>query len=406
MSGAGDRARTNRASGDARCVQALPARPALRAPRGAIDGRKDWSSLAAPSLLLACGAMNLRAALHALPCSLLSLLGLVLACKPAERLDGGQDSGRDATVDASAEASADATFDVDEGAVNGRDITRLLRTCALSIACDDTPPAAPLSACVGALRAFADPAFSMLNPAYEAIVRRYLACADRAIACEAFWQCATMGHGADWCRDHPGDACDGTLLVRCAVRGTPTWANVVEDCALIGQRCANEGAGAVCTTGRTCADNADRCEGTRLVRCRVDRLETFGDCANWPGGGICLPDTGDGGALSARCGPGPAGRRACSESGAWCDGDRLTSCVERGFPVLETDCAAQQARCVPDLVGARCVPLASECQPEEADRCEGDALATCLDGRWRSVPCETVFKSRCALVGARARCVD
>jgi hypothetical protein len=327
-----------------------------------------------------------------------ALAGALCAGCPAPATPDGGDAATDATV--SPDASAD-------GGVDPRDIARLTRACATLLSCSEEPSNSRVGSCVDVLRLLADTSLSFVNPQVVSGYLRLVSCADTATDCRSFRRCVALDHGAAWCSAHAGHRCDGTTVVDCATSGTPTWATAAFDCATVGQQCRETANDALCTTGVACTANEERCDGDRLLRCRTGSFQSSTECGQWPGGGACLSVSVDGGVTTARCAPGPAGRPLCTGASPYCVGDRLRGCLEVGLPEIEFDCAASGARCErPDGGTARCAPAVSECGAGVPDRCEGATLMTCVDGRWRAIPCASVWRSRCAVVGTTARCTD
>jgi hypothetical protein len=109
----------------------------------------------------------------------------------------------------------------------------IARTCLLAVGCA-AAPVGNLGACVTSLtrRALAP------NGTGEDLWDRLLECsthAATAATCDAFADCATLGHRATYCAAHPGESCDGNVAVHCGPDGAPA---TVEDCATIpGARC-------------------------------------------------------------------------------------------------------------------------------------------------------------------------
>jgi hypothetical protein len=394
--------------GGAGCAGVRAERIELASARGPLSRRLRASLVRdrAVSLLLCASLMNpARDASRGIFVTA-ALTGALCSGCPAPATPDGGDASTDATMssDARTDASADASAD---GGNDLRDVARLTQACAALLACSEEPSTSRVGSCVEVLRLFADESLTFANPKAVSMYLRYVSCADTAIDCRSFQRCVSLDHGAAWCSAHTGHRCDGTTAVDCATSGAPTWATSAFDCATIGQQCRETTNDAICTTGVACSANEERCDGARLLRCRTGSFQSSIDCSQWPGGGTCLTVAGDGGVSTARCVAGPLGRPNCTSGISYCARDRLRGCIEVGLPEIEVDCAASGGRCErPDGGNARCAPVVSECGAGVPDRCEGGTLMTCVDGLWRAIPCESVWRSRCAVVGTTARCTD
>jgi hypothetical protein len=313
-------------------------------------------------------------------------------------------------ADASEAAVIDASFEEHSDGATAVGVDALVRACAVLVSCPDAPDGATsIADCVQTLRYYADPALDAINPAVRLDLDRRVQCALAASDCRGFSQCSTLGHGPLFCAQHSGTICDGDVLVSCATPATATWATGALDCAALGQVCREAFGRGACTTGISCATNYQRCEGTRKVTCSTGRFEQSVDCAAWPGGASCALASVDGGTARASCVATAGARPACTTMSALsrCDGSLAVRCIEPGLPMLVVDCAQYGARCVSRDGGlASCEVDSSECSEGTPDRCEGATLATCIDGRWRRLPCASVWRSQCVLTAGAARCAD
>ncbi|HEX6836547.1 MAG TPA: hypothetical protein VF334_08230 [Polyangia bacterium] len=273
----------------------------------------------------------------------------------------------------------------------------IIRTCAFEVSCLQSPPTATLGNCIdyflsGIDNWVAPPVFFRLSIAPSEF-RRYVDCAVASSDCAGLLRCASRGHDPSFCAAHPGNVCDGDLLVQCPpASAVPDWAIYTNDCAAAGLRCEAANGSASCTDGVGCDPSvAAYCDGNRYwVTCDgTTHLRSRVDCArdSIPGA-TCRIGSGFGD--PAGCLPsGPP----CS--GARCDGDELVVCV--AGEEVRADCTQLASRCDASSGKPACVPTASECGDGAKDQCAGGDLTTCVEGMLRAVDCATIGLSACTL---------
>lgn len=271
----------------------------------------------------------------------------------------------------------------------------LIRTCAFQVSCLQAPPTSSISNCIDYFQSgidnwIAPPVFFRL-PLAPSEFRRYVECAVASSDCAGLLQCASRGHDPSFCAAHPGNVCDGDVLVQCPpASAPPDWAIYTTDCAAAGQHCAAANGSASCTDGVGCDPSAPPyCDGNRyFVTCdATTHLRSHVDCARDP-----IVDA------TCRIDPGFGGPAGCLPSGppcsrARCDGDELVVCV--AGEEVRADCTQLASRC--DAAKPACVPVATECAAGTKDQCSGGDLTTCVDGMARVVDCATIGRSTCTL---------
>jgi len=269
----------------------------------------------------------------------------------------------------------------------------VVRTCAFEVSCLRDPPAATMSNCIGYFQAGLDdwivPAFFTLSiPGSE--FRRYVACAVAGIDCTSVLECASRGHDPAFCAAHPGNVCDGDLLVQCPpATASADWAIYTSDCAALGMRCAEANGSASCTDGVGCDPKTSSayCDGNRyFVRCDSDTsLRYRFDCARSPiVNATCRIDT----RFASGClpsGPPCAGDR--------CDGDELVVCL--AGEEARVDCTGRSSHCAVVSGKPACVPVATDCTYSTSDACDGSGITTCVDGLLERIDCSTLGLTTC-----------
>ncbi len=261
-------------------------------------------------------------------------------------------------------------------------LDQIVRTCAFEVSCLQHPPTDSIGTCVNVfVNALAN---------YDTEFRRYVDCANAAADCTGVLACAARGHDPTYCAAHPGNSCDGDLVVSCGVT-TPDWAIFGMDCAALGMRCAEANGTAVCTDGSSCdpAASPSVCDGNRAVACdATTRLQQALDCSR-------------SGVPNATCRyeytpPTPG----CRPTGASCNGDRCAGdlavrCI--AGEEFGVDCAQQGSHCFVDAItAAHCTPTAADCS---GDACAGDGIAACVGGAVHVVACAGLGLSTCAVAG-------
>jgi len=278
----------------------------------------------------------------------------------------------------------------------------LVRACAFEVSCFHDPPSAVLADCIGYLQAgiaglpalFAPPLLDAGD------YRRWADCGAASHDCAGALDCATLGHGADYCAAHPGTTCDGDLLVPCPPAGATAEAALFTiDCAARGMRCLSADGSASCSDGIACDPKsfAPSCDGNRYVELCDDttHLRYRLDCARSP-----IPN--------ATCRSGPNIAAACMPSGApctanRCDGDVLQSCI--AGEEVAIDCAQRAGHCMNVGANPTCVPVAGQCDANDKDQCVDARLESCVDGVVQSVACAELGLAACTLTpGLNPRC--
>jgi hypothetical protein len=265
----------------------------------------------------------------------------------------------------------------------------IVRTCAFEVSCLHNPPASTVSGCFYYFEAGLDWAvgrgfFGPLLPSSE--WARYVACADAAADCESVLQCASRGHDPDFCAAHPGDVCDGDVLVRCM---SADWPIYTTDCAALGMRCAEANGSASCTDGVGCAPGTAYCEGNRyFVSCDpTTHLRSREDCARSPiPHATCRIDASFGG----RAGCLPSGPPCTRDR---CEGDELVVCL--AGEEVRTDCAQRASHCSEPQFGTPRCETDSDCG-KTTDACAGSDLTSCVDGITHTIGCDDIGLATCA----------
>jgi len=144
------------------------------------------------------------------------------------------------------------------------------------------------------------------------------------------------------------------------------------------------------------------CEGNTAVTCDLidDRVYRL-DCA--AAGLSCAPRKSN--AFVASCSPGACDMATYEPR---CDGDRMLSCDD-GVIAID-DCAAVGSTCQPRGTSVGCgstdqppPPAGKECV-DEFDRCDGERLQACVDGRWATIDCRSLGLGSCLAAQTGAAC--
>ena len=266
----------------------------------------------------------------------------------------------------------------------------LLRACAFEVSCLHDPPAATLTNCISYLTLGLEGLPDLFAPQWleTADFRRYIDCANRNQDCTDVLDCVTLGHGSEYCADHPGTTCDGDLLVPCPTATPADAALFTVDCAARGMHCEALNGSASCTDGIHCDPKAEMpycdgnryyqfCDSTTELRYRFDCARSTIANTTCRGSKGCVPS-------------GPP----CSANR--CDGDILVSCIVGEEVPL--DCSQRASHCVDVGGNPTCVPIATECDyGKNVDACTDATLTTCLDGRLQSIDCSAIGLAACAL---------
>lgn len=282
----------------------------------------------------------------------------------------------------------------------------IVKTCALEVSClGDAALLPTVAGCVDDFQLGIGTGAGIFFGPSASQLRHIVECGGAASDCDSGLECASFGHGPEYCASHPGSSCDGAVRVVCDAESG--WAVLSEDCADRGLECIDVGGAAgsraVCTDGRSCDPTMDAgpiCEGSRLVRCTSDGLRSSTDCAGLPIDATCGTYIDDAGAEQTGCvSTGPA----CVAADARCEGTVAIGCGN-GREV-RLDCAALvEGHCEAPDGGLRCVPDASECSAADPDRCEGPVIVTCVNGRRVQIPCADLSLATCVEAADGARC--
>jgi hypothetical protein len=267
-------------------------------------------------------------------------------------------------------------------------VADIVKTCAFEVSCLKDPPTSYLNTCISYfLAALGNESGASTDFA------RYVDCARQATDCTSVLRCASRDHDPAFCAAHPGETCDGDLLVQCAPAGqVADWAIYNTDCSALGMHCAAANGSAACTDGAACDPQLllSHCDGNTYVGCNSPTNLRFTlDCSRSPIiNATCRTETGSsvGGCMPS----GPS----CQSSVDRCDGDMIVLCV--AGEETRVDCAQQAGHCAIVAYHGRCVPIATQCDDASGDHCSGNTLATCVDGVPQTIDCSSVGLSTCS----------
>ncbi len=253
-----------------------------------------------------------------------------------------------------------------------------------------------------------------------------LKCAREATNCTTFRSCTTRNHGVDYCTANRGESCDGNVRVSCPMVGPNTPPELIppattQDCALLGLVCSASNGNAACTNGMACdAMFMPTCDGTKIVTCdRSTMMQEPTDCARQTPGSTCVM-LSVGGATVPTCLTSTMCMLEPGRASTRCETSSLISCValpgampdpngRREGREVRIDCAheALEGRCA--VVGGTsgCTSIQNQCAPDSPDRCNGNAVEICVNGRYESTDCGSIGFSRCAQLSfTTAVCVN
>lgn len=262
-------------------------------------------------------------------------------------------------------------------------VADLVKTCAFAVSCLKDPPTTTVSTCTNVLQTVLAGQIGA-----STIYARYVECARTATDCTSVLQCASRGHDPTYCAAHPGNSCDGDLLVYCSTGQVVDWSIDNTDCAALGMHCFEVNGTASCSDGTSCAPipGPGNCDGNAIVRCDgVTNLTWREDCSR-------------SGIINATCRSN--GKSAgCFPSGSACDNDRCDGDILVQCAVGEeqrTDCAGIGRHCVlqPNPAGpvGFCAADVTSC----TDACDNAMLIDCVDGVPQAIDCSTIGLSTCA----------
>jgi hypothetical protein len=275
----------------------------------------------------------------------------------------------------------------------------IARFCDLFAVCARPGMATDSPGCAQSIAAFA---YDDTTVAARQAADRFVFGCTGATNCDAFLSCLLGGRSPSYCGAHPGNSCDGDTLVTCSAMGS-----FAIDCAGYGLRCVSSSGGAACSDGSSCssAGVGAECQGNRLVMCGSNASFISGaDCSLFMNGGVCVPS-----GSSASCVP--SATCSIATSSPQCEGTAAVWCVsghER-----RVDCASvANGRCAAPDGGAAstlttwCVPSGAVCDPRTSvDRCNGNAIESCVQGRWIDVDCASLGLRTCGAVAGGVTCV-
>ncbi|MCU1282415.1 MAG: hypothetical protein JWM53_5961, partial [bacterium] len=280
--------------------------------------------------------------------------------------------------------------------------SQLLKSCAMYVSCvtDQLPISGAACADVLEHTVAGDPydisAFGN-GPHAEDQARRVAECAQAATDCGSVMACATQNHDPTYCAAHRGMSCDGELAIHCTNGAAGSfagsgfgWADPgPDDCTKRGTHCHN----GFCSDGLTCSTVIDKIcvDATHESLCdEGNGIASTIDCSVSAPGSRCLND-----------GCGPAYK--CSFEG--CDGNTLVVCGT--LASARIDCGALGGHCGIDTRRGQiqdCIPDATECDSTSPDRCNGNAIEICINGKYQSFDCTSIGLSTCSTIIGRARC--
>lgn len=296
----------------------------------------------------------------------------------------GDDDVQPAPLDAGTDTSVpDAASSLPDASLSTISEQALVDACASTSACGVTTYPI-LASCVDAYYDLHRP--QGLGPLYASIY----ACVNKAGGdCDAVAAC--FGRRGT-CSQSTKATCEGDVAVSCDLLDKRIYAF---DCSAAGLRCGVPGGqsfSASCTPGSCDSSYTQRCHGQRLLGCSSGVI-TVQDCL----------------AEEKFC--------ATTKSGAACRGNRRQSCDAKSFSATclkgiavsceqghqhWEDCAGNTLQHTVCKAG-HCAPAGAECD-HNMNRCAGDKLEVCLDGRWEAVACKQLGLGVCKPNGAFANC--
>jgi hypothetical protein len=226
-----------------------------------------------------------------------------------------------------------------------------------------------------------------LGPIYDAIY----SCINAAKGdCKAIEACYDVRGPCD---SSYKDSCDGDVALTCDLIEKRVFAF---KCADAKMKCQIKKDGsresAICTVDTCYSTFGNVCQDDRLLRC-VNGLMEVHECS--VDGLICSDAQGSAqciGETSISCKP-----KTFSPS---CQGSKRITCVNR----IEHhfDCA-KQVNIATKCVGSDCAVAGTECD-HDINRCAGEQLEVCLDGRWTKIDCKQLGLGACQQQGSAANC--
>ena len=227
-----------------------------------------------------------------------------------------------------------------------------------------------------------------LGPVYDELYR----CINGASNCEDMFKCFGTSQTAGTCDSKFQGRCDGDKAISCDLLDHRVY---VYNCGKADLTCKVPQENvfeAACTIGACPSNFKRRCDGAFMIDCSSG-LQIVEDC----------------GAQGTVCGTSSTGIVACigaqkescdtQKHQPKCEGSVAISCI--GGKLHRSDCNAQiLAKTCKD--GA-CASSGTECL-DDFDRCQGEKLQTCIDGRWIDIDCAALRLGRCVPATNGAAC--
>ncbi|MFH1132225.1 MAG: hypothetical protein V1754_12885 [Pseudomonadota bacterium] len=213
--------------------------------------------------------------------------------------------------------------------------------------------------------------------------------------CDAASSCFGVSRSAESCDKKYQAQCDGEKALTCDLIDKKIYGF---ECANANLRCnvkPDFPFEAICV-GEPCdASFGRRCDGNVLITCENGSVLTQDCsskgqiCSSVPWGNCAFPK-------DTACDP--------SSFAPHCDGTVAITCrsVEKGGWVYKLDCAqqAEERTCQNGF----CVVVGTECTGDDFDKCQGNQLLACLEGRWQAFDCKLLGFGPCETLEVGARC--
>ncbi len=205
---------------------------------------------------------------------------------------------------------------------------------------------------------------------------------DAKADCDAIFKCYGAKRGAS--------ACDTTYKASCS-GGRATFCDLSNmiltfDCSAVDLTCAvnkTYTSDAKCGKGSCSVGYPARCEDDQLIHCE-NGIISIDDC---PAQGLTC------GAVDGRAECVGNSGEACS-AGSYtssCKGDVAHSCTKGR--VRSEDCSERTYHT--NCKDGACVETHSQCTTGSLDRCNGEKLEACLDGKWKTFDCKGMGFGAC-----------
>ena len=262
----------------------------------------------------------------------------------------------------------------------------LVHACVRSTACD--VKAYPrVSNCIDAyynqLRGFG------IGPSYDSIY----ACINAARSCEDMYNCYGTSQLAGACDQSFAARCEGDRAISCDLLDDRVY---IVDCAISGLKCEVKSTNAFeasCSPGKCDTSYKRRCDGNKLLSCN-DGVIVIEDCG--ADGLVCGESQP---AMIQDCVGEQQESCMAGQYKASCEGNAAVTCVNG--TVHKRDCALNITKTV--CSEGNCVEKNKDCL-DDFDRCSGNNLETCIDGRWVGVNCGELGLGNCQPATNGASC--